>query len=148
MEITKNKKAFFDYDIIETDEAGIELKGYEVKSIRNKHVNLKGAYIVERNTELFVKSMHVTALKSLAHRESVDVERERKIFLPKKRIVYYSSKMKEGGYSLVPLELYFKGSLIKMRVALAKGKKAYQKKQVLKERTLDKEAKMFLKKNY
>ena len=148
MEITKNKKAFFDYEILDSQEAGIELKGHEVKSIRAKQVNLKWAYISALSGELYVKGMHISAWKWLVNRESIEVERERKVLLSKKKIIYYGSKLKEGGYTLLPLSLYFKGSLIKLQVGLARGKKEHQKRQVLKERTLDREAKKMLHKNY
>lgn len=143
--ITKNKKAYFDYDILDTWESWIELKGYETKSIRLGHVNLKWAFIVTFNWELFIKSMHITAWKSLSNRASIETDRQRKIFLHKKTITYLSTKLKESGYSIIPLELYFVWSLIKLRVWLAKGKKAYQKKQVLKERAMDKQAKITMK---
>ncbi len=144
--ITKNKKAYFDYEISDTWEAWIDLKWYETKSIRNWHVNLKWSYIVVVNNELYIKWMHVTAWKALVNRESIETDRERKIFLHKKTISYLSWKSREAGYSIVPLELYFVWSLIKLRVWLAKWKKAYQKKQILKERSMDKEAKIAMKK--
>jgi len=146
--IAKNKKAYFDYDIIESQEAGIELKWHEVKSIRSWQVNLKGSYIVSRNGELYVKSMHVSAWWSIVNRQTIETDRERKVFLPKKKIISYTTKLKESWYALTPLELYFRWSLIKMSVGLVKGKKLHQKKQVLKEKTLDREAKLHLKKNY
>ncbi len=144
--ISKNKKAYFDYEIISTYEAWLELKGYEVKSIRHGHVNLKSTFIVMMSNELYVKGMHVTAWKALSNKSSIETDRERKIFLHKKDIIYLWIKMKEAGVSIIPLELYFVGSLIKLRIGLVKGKKAYQKKQILKERTMDREAKMALKK--
>lgn len=148
MEITKNKKAYFDYEILETQEAGIELLWHEVKSIRAKQVHLKGSYVSMVWNELFLKQAHIGAWKSLVNRDAIDVERPRKILLPRKKIIYYGSKLKEGWYTLLALRLYFKGSLVKVEVWLAKGKKQHQKKQTLKERTLDKEAKMMLKKHY
>ncbi len=148
MEITKNKKAFFDYEILDSQEAWIELKWHEVKSIRAKQVNLKWAYISNLSWELFVKWMHISAWKGLVNSQSIEVERERKILISKKKIIYYGSKLKEGWYTLLPLSLYFKGSLIKMQIGLAKGKKQHQKKQTLKERTLDREAKKMLQKEY
>lgn len=146
--IAKNKKAYFDYDVIEQQEAGIELKGHEVKSIRSGQVNLKGSYIVSRNGELFVKSMHISAWSALVNRQAIETERERKIFLPKKKIIFFSTKLKESWYALTPLDLHFRWSLIKLSVWLVKWKKLHQKKQVLKERTLDREAKLHLKKHY
>ena len=148
MELAKNKKAYFDYEILETGEAGIELLGHEVKSVRAKHVNLKGSYISIHNNEMFLKGAHIWVWKALSNRDSVETQRPRKIFLPKKKIISYGSKLKEGGYTILALELYLKGSLIKTRVWLAKWKKQHQKKQLLKERTLDREAHKMLKKNY
>ncbi|MCP4524211.1 MAG: SsrA-binding protein SmpB [Candidatus Gracilibacteria bacterium] len=145
-QITKNKKAFFDYEIVESWEAGILLKGYETKSVRQGHVNLKGAFIVVVSGELFIKGMHITPWKALANRESLLTDGPSKVFLHRKTIDYLTAKVKEGGNTLIPTELYFKGSLVKLRVALARGKKAYQKKQVLKERAMDKQAKLAMKK--
>ena len=118
------------------------MKGYEVKSIRNGRANLRGAYVVVLNGALYVKGMHIAVLPSVANKTLVFPERERKLFLHKKTVIYLSAKIKEAGFSVIPMELYFVGSLIKIKVSLAKGRKAYQKKQVLKERTLDKEAKI------
>ncbi len=144
--ITKNKKAYFDYEILDNWEAWIMLKWYETKSVRAKHVNLKWAYVVVINNELYIKWMHITAWKALSNRESVETERERKIFLTRKTINYLIWKIKEGWNTIIPLELYFSWSLIKLRVWLAKWRKAYQKKQVLKERTMDREAKVAMSK--
>lgn len=146
-QITNNKKAYFDYDIFDTWEAWLELKWYETKSIRNWHVNLKWAFLVVVNNEIFVKWLHVTLWKALPNKASILDDRERKVFLHKKTITYLKEKSKESWYSIIPLELYFSWSLIKLRVWLAKGKKAYQKKQILKERTMDREAKVAMK-NY
>lgn len=139
--ITKNKKAYFDYEILDNWEAWIVLKWYETKSIRNKHVNLKGSYVIAENGELYVKWMHVTPWKTLSNIKTIETSAPRKILLKKKTILYLMGKMKEKGYSIIPLELYFSGSLIKLKVWLAKWRKMHQKKQVLKERTLDREAK-------
>ncbi len=148
MQLAKNKKAYFDYDVLETQEAGIELLGHEVKSVRQKHINLKWSYISVVNGELFLKQAHIGAWKFLPFSSSVDTQRPRKILLHRKKIIYYGSKLKEGGYTLLALQVYLKGWLIKVEVWLAKGKKSYQKKQTLKERSLDREAKMMLKKSY
>lgn len=146
--ITKNKKAYFDYEVMEVFEAWLELKGHEVKSIRSKQVNLKWSYIVWQNGELFVKNMHISPWKTLADKNIKTSEIVRKVFLHKKHIIRLTWKLKEKWLSLLPLELYFKWSLIKLKIWLAKWKKAYQKKQILKERTLDKEASKLLQKNY
>ena len=144
--ITKNKKAYFDYEIIDSWEAWIELKWYEAKSIRAWHVNLKWSYISCSSWTLYIKSMHITAWRALANRDTIETTHDIKVFLHKKTITFLCGKLKQAGYSVIPLELYFKWSLIKMKVWLAKWKKAHQKKQVLKERTMDKEAKMMMKK--
>lgn len=145
--ITKNKKAYFDYEILDTREAWIELFWHEVKSVRSGHVNLKGSYISFIWGFANVKSMHVTPWKTLVNRSTLPGDRDRKIFLHKKTLSMLAAKQKEWGFAIIPLELYFAGSLIKLRVWLAKWRKDYDKKQVLKERTLDKEAKKMLK-NY
>lgn len=144
--ITKNKKAYFDYEILDNWEAWIELKWYETKSIRNWYVNLKWAYIIALNKELYIKWMHISTWKTLSNQKSIENERERKVFLQRKTIDYLIWKIKEGWNTIIPLELYFSWSLIKLKVWLAKWRKAYQKKQVLKERTMDKEAKIAMSK--
>lgn len=144
--ITKNKKAYFDFEISDSWEAWIELSGHETKSIRHGHVNLKWAFLVMISGELFIKNMHISAWKSLANRWSVEVERERKVFLHKKTLNFLYGKQKVAGNTIIPTELYFSWSLIKLRVALARWKKAHQKKQVLKERSMDREAKVAMKK--
>lgn len=148
MTIVKNKKAYFNYEIIDTWEAGILLNGHETKSIRGGQVNLKWTYVIQVWNQLFIKWMHITPWKSLSNKVSIETDRERKLLLHRKTIDYLSSKMKEKWLSVVPLELYFKWSLIKLKVWLARWKKQYQKKQILRERSIDKEAKMMLKKNY
>ncbi len=144
--IQKNKKAYFDYDIIDSWEAWIELKWYEVKSIRNWYINLKWSYIIAISGELYLKWAHISAWKALANKSSIETDMIRKIFLHKKTINFLLAKLKERGFSIIPLEVYFKQNLIKLKIWLAKWKKAYQKKQILKERTMDKEAKIMMKK--
>ncbi len=140
--VSKNKKAYFDYEILDTWEAWIELKGYETKSIRTWHINLKWSFIVFRNGESYIKNMHISAWKTLANKDSIETDRERKIFLRRKNIDYLSSKVKEAWFSVIALEVYFSWSLIKLKVWLAKWRKAYQKKQVLKEKDMDKNARI------
>ena len=140
MTIVKNKKAYFDYEIIQTWEAWIELKWYEVKSIRLWQVNLKWAYISLVWWFLKVKNMHISAWKSLPNKDSIDVKRDRNIFLYKKTIDFLFWKQKEGWYTIIPLELYFKWSLVKLKVWLCKWRKKHDKRNLLKERTLKKEA--------
>lgn len=144
--ITKNKKAYFDYEILDSYEAWIELFWHEVKSIRAWHINLKWSYISFIGWQNLVKGIHITPWKTLVNRWNLPWDRDRKIFLHKKTIALLTWKQKEGWFAIIPLELYFKWSLIKLKVWLCKWRKEYDKKQVLKERSLDKEAKMMMKK--
>jgi len=144
--ISKNKKAYFDYEILETYEAWIELFWHEVKSIRAGQVNLKWAYISFIWTFPVIKWMHITPWKTLVNKQNLSWDRDRKIFLHKKTISQLSWKQKQWWFAIIPLELYFKWSLIKLKVWLCKWRKEYDKKQILKERSLDKEAKMIMKK--
>jgi len=144
--ITKNKKAYFDYEVIETYEAWIDLKWYEVKSLRLWQVNLKWAYISWVWWVLQVKWIHISPYKILGNKTWIVPDRDRKVFLHKKDISFLLWKQKEWGFAIIPLELYFKWSLIKLRVGLCKWRKDYDKKQVLKERSLEKEAKIMMSK--
>ncbi len=146
--IVKNKKAFFDYDIIDSWEWWIELLWHEVKSIRQWQVNLKGSYISIISWELYVKNMHVSVWKALPNTSHVDPLRERKLYLKKKDIEHLIWKVKEAGQSIVPLKIYLKGSLIKVQVALVKWKKLYQKKESLKKKTIDKDIRRAMSKTY
>ncbi|MDD3302336.1 MAG: SsrA-binding protein SmpB [Candidatus Gracilibacteria bacterium] len=146
--ISKNKKAYFDYEILDSREAGIELKGYEVKSIRKGNVNLKGAYVSLQTGDAVVRGMHISALENTMNKNLVEPARDRNLFLHKKTINLLREKSKEPGKTVIPLEIYTSGNLIKIKVGLVMGRKEYNKKQLLKERTLDKEAKIMMKKHY
>ncbi len=126
-EITKNRKAFFDYFVIEATEAGIELSGTEVKSIRAGGVNLKDAWCSIDGGELYVKQMHISPYEkgNIFNRDPI---RPRKLLLHKKEIMRYLGLTKQEGVTLIPLSLYFKGSLVKMQIGVCKGKKNYDKR--------------------
>ncbi len=134
--ITENREARFEYFIEDSYEAGIQLDGGEVKSIRAGNVNLTDAYCSIYNGELLVKGMHVAVYDKAGAYNVKDSRRERRLLLHKSEINRLIGKVNEKGYTLVPLKLYFKGSLIKMEVGLCKGKHTYDKKQSLKERDL------------
>ena len=134
--ITENREARFEYFIEDSYEAGIQLDGGEVKSIRAGNVNLADAYCSIYNGELLVKGMHVAVYDKAGAYNVKDSRRERRLLLHKSEINRLIGKVNEKGYTLVPLKLYFKGSLIKMEVGLCKGKHTYDKKQSLKERDL------------
>lgn len=126
--ITKNRKAFFDYFILESIEAGIELCGTEVKSIRNGNVNLKDAWCDVENGELLVKQMHISPYEK-GNIFNKDPIRPRKLLVHKKEIMRFIGLVKQQGVTIIPLSLYFKGSLVKVQIGICKGKKAYDKRE-------------------
>ncbi len=131
--IAKNKKAHHDYFILETFEAGIELYGTEVKSVRAGQLNLKDSYCFIEKGELFVRGMHISPYEkgNIFNRDPL---RERRLLMHKKEINRLFGKMKQDGCTLVPLSVYFKGPRVKMEVALTKGKKDYDKRQSIAKR--------------
>ena len=129
--IAENRKARHDYIILETYEAGIELKGAEVKSMRAGKANLKDSFANIRDGELFLYGMHVSAYEQGNTFEKQDPLRTRKLLMHKKEIMRLLGKLKEQGLTLVPLKLYFKQDKIKVELGLAKGKKLYDKRQTI-----------------
>lgn len=143
----KNKKAYFDYEILEEIEAGIVLTGTEIKSIRSGNANLKDSYAVIKNNEAFLLNMHISEYKEgniFNHEE----KRTRKLLLHKKEILKLRDKIVLNGNTLVPLKLYFKNNRVKILLGLAKGKKLYDKRETIKERDINREIKKQLKNNY
>lgn len=135
MEIN-NKKAYFDYEILETYEAGIVLTGTEIKSIRLSNVNLKDSYAHVKNNEVFLLNMHISEYKEgniFNHNET----RTRKLLLHKKEIFKIRDKIALDGLTLVPLKLYFKGSHVKILLGLARGKKMYDKRESIKKKDIE-----------
>ena len=129
----ENRKARHDYFIHETFEAGIELKGTEVKSLRAGRANLKDSYAVIKNGEVFVEHMHVSPYEQ-GNIFNHDPLRRRKLLLHKKEIVKLFSQTREKGFTLVPLKIYFKRGKAKLELALASGKHNYDKRQDLKKK--------------
>lgn len=136
--VTQNKKAWHDYFIEEKIEAGISLSGTEVKSIRAGTVNLKDAYCIFKNGEVFVKGMHVSPYEK-GNIFNKDPLRERKLLLHKKEIMILFGKTKQDGYSLIPLSIYFQRSLVKVQLGLAKGKKLHDKRESIAARDASRE---------
>ena len=126
--VAKNNKAFHDYSIEERYETGIELAGTEVKSIRLGNVNLKDSFCLIKDGEISVLGMHISPYEK-GNIFNKDPLRPRKLLMHKYEIHKVAGKMAEKGYTFVPLRVYFKGSLVKVEVALAKGKKLYDKRQ-------------------
>ena len=136
--IAGNNKARHDYHILEEYEAGIELCGTEVKSLRAGRVNLKDSYAEIIGGEIYVHGMHISPYE-FGNINNVDPMRKRRLLMHKSEILRLFGKLRELGLTLVPLSLYFKGSRIKMSVALCKGKKLYDKRETEKERDAGRE---------
>ncbi len=126
--IAKNKKARHDYFIEETIEAGIELKGTEVKSLRMGKCSIKEAFVRVINEEVFIMNMNISPYEK-GNIFNVDPIRVRKLLLHRSEINKFIGKVAQQGYTIVPLSIYFKGSLVKVEIALAKGKKLHDKRQ-------------------
>ncbi|PLX65957.1 MAG: SsrA-binding protein [Denitrovibrio sp.] len=134
----KNKKAFFDYEILETYETGIQLVGTEVKSIKNSNVSLKEAFVKVIGHEVFLVNSHVAEYLQGNLNNHVPT-RSRKLLMHRKEIDKVMGKIKEAGLTLIPLKIYQKDRLIKLEIALGKGKKTHDKRNTIKERDLKRE---------
>ena len=126
--ISNNPKAYHDYFIEDTIECGIALVGTEVKSIRDGKVNLKDSFAMIKNAELFLHNMHISPYKQGSF-SNVDPMRTRKLLLHKKEIIKLSNQIAQKGVTLVPVSLYFNKNRVKLELAIAKGKKLYDKRQ-------------------
>lgn len=143
--VAKNKKAFFNYEILESYEAGISLLGSEVKSIREGRVSLKESFAEIKQGEVFLLSCHVSPYGP-ANRLNHDPLRERKLLLHRREIKRLTGKIKERGYTLVPTKVFIneKGK-VKVEIGLAKGKRVHQKREAIRERDREREMKSELK---
>ena len=133
-QIAYNRYAGYEYFIIEKFEAGIVLEGAEVKSLRAGNCNLKDSFCQLRGGELMLKNLHITLYDKAGAYSSKDSKRDRKLLLHRKELDRLAGKINEKGYTIVPLSLYFSGSLIKAEIALCKGKQNYDKKRTIAER--------------
>ncbi|MBU1180266.1 SsrA-binding protein SmpB [Patescibacteria group bacterium] len=143
--ITENKKAYYDYEILDKFEAGIVLFGYEVKSVRQGNIKLKGAFVTLHKNEPYLTGAHISKYKPAGHLLDYEPERSRKLLMKKKEIRYLLGKKEERGLTIVPLLVYTKGSKIKIEIGIGKGKKRYEKKEIKKKKDLDREIKRTLK---
>jgi len=141
-----NRKAKYDYEILDTIEAGIVLTGTEIKSIKNGSANLKDSYAIIKNGEAFLLNMHISHYEQgniFNHNET----RTRKLLLHKKEILKINDKIQMLGYTLVPIKLYFKKGFAKILIGIAKGKKNYDKREAIKkkdiQRDIDKQMKNY-----
>ena len=143
--IADNRKARHDYFTLESYEAGIELTGTEVKSIRDGGLNLKDSWISIDNGELFIKQMHISPYEK-GNIFNKDPLRTRKLLMHKREIMKLLGQVKQDGLTLIPISVYFKGSRVKVQVCLCKGKKQHDKRDAMAQRdakrTIDRELKM------
>ncbi len=145
--VTKNRKAWHNYSIVEEIEAGIVLLGTEVKSLRSAQANLKDAYGRIDKGELYIHQMHISPYP-FAHYDNHDPLRKRKLLLHRSELKRMEAKVREKGYSIIPLKIYFKGGKAKVSVGLARGKRQYDKRHSIKEREMKREMDRARKKDY
>ena len=145
--VSQNRKARHDYSIDEIYEAGIVLSGPEVKSLRESRASLKDTYARIKNGELFLYNMHITPYP-FAHNLNLDPIRSRKLLMQKREIKRLIGKTEEKGYSLIPLSIYLLRGIIKVELALAKGKRKYDKRHALREREMKRELEQLKKKDH
>ena len=136
--VCKNRKAYHDYFIEDTVEAGIVLLGTEVKSLREGKANLKDSYVLFKNREAFLFNCHISPYTH-GNRMNHDPLRTRKLLMHRKEIKHLSGKAATKGYTFIPLQIYFKDSFAKVQVGLAKGKRLFEKRDAIKEREARKE---------
>lgn len=134
--IQENKQARFDYFITETFEAGLVLTGSEVKSLRQKNIQFKDAYISFKGQEAFLQNAHITEYKASSYNNHIP-ERLRKLLLHKKELETIYGSIREKGLTCVPLKIYFKEGRVKLEIGLAKGKKLHDKREAIKKRDVD-----------
>lgn len=134
--ITENRKARFDYAIIDKYEAGIVLKGSEVKSLRDGHVQLKDSYVAFYNGEMFLQNAHINVYKPSSYNNH-EPERKRKLLMNRNEIDKLDSQVQEKGLTIVPLKMYFSKGRVKVEIATAKGKKRHDKRDAIKERDVN-----------
>lgn len=134
--IAENKKAFFNFHILDRYEAGVSLLGHEVKSIRNGSVNFKDSYVAPNGYELYLHDFHIAGTSLFSN---YNPDRKRKLLLHKSEIIKLVNKVKEKNLTLIPLRIYFRKQYVKFEIGLAKGKTNYDKKLTIQEREMKRE---------
>jgi SsrA-binding protein len=142
--VCRNRRARFQYHLEDSFEAGMVLRGTEVKSLRAGNASLNDAYGRFRGDELYLVNAHIAPYAD-ANRDNHEPERERKLLLSRRELRRLGGKVRERGYTLVPLEIYFKGSYAKVSIALARGKRLYDKRQTVEKRDSDRRLRRILK---
>ncbi len=139
MSLADNRKALYDYEVLEKFQAGLVLTGQEVKSVKNGHLSLKGAYVTFHNGDAYLTNAHITKYKQAGDIPDYDPTHSRRLLLRKKEIRYLQGKLEEKGLTIVPLSVYTKKRFVKMEIALAKGKKQHDKRETIKKRDAQRE---------
>jgi SsrA-binding protein len=132
--LAENRKALFDYQILKKYEAGLVLSGQEVKSVKTGHISLKGSFVTLHDNELFLINADIPPYIHYAGKSGYDSRRSRKILLKKQEIASITGKMHAQGLTLIPLKIYTRNRYLKVEIALAKGKKEYDKRETIKKR--------------
>ncbi|HVV38895.1 MAG TPA: SsrA-binding protein SmpB [Candidatus Paceibacterota bacterium] len=145
MNLIEHKKARLEYEILEEYEAGLELLGHEVKSLRARHGKLEGAHILVRGGEAWVVGMSIPPYQPANTPKEYDPERSRRLLLTKKELAALAGFEGQKGLTIVPISVYNKGKNLKLRIALARGRKKYDKRAVLKERDTERDIRRTLK---
>lgn len=140
-----NKRASFDYEILETFQAGLALEGQEVKSAKNAHVSLRESFVTVHGNELFLTNAHITPYKYAGQLTGYSPTRPRKLLLKRSEIKRLIGKVRTQGLTLVPIKLYTKGRLVKLEFGLGKGKKKFDKRESIKKRDTEREVRRALK---
>ena len=142
-----NRKANYDYEIIDTYEAGVVLTGTEIKSIRLGRITLKDSYAIIKNNEIFLLNVHISSYEQ-GNRFNHDELRTRKLLLHKKEIIKLEEKIDKEGFTIIPLKLYFVKGKVKILLGLAKGKKNYDKREAIKKKDIERQIATDLKERY
>ena len=143
--IAKNRKAFYQYEILEKIEGGIVLTGTEVKSLRNKDVSINDSFAQLDHGEVFLYEMHIGEYKQ-GNRQNHEPKRRRKLLFHKREISKIAGKVQQKGYTLIPLSIYFKNGLAKVEIAIVRGKSKFDKREDIKKRTVEREIRQVMKK--
>ena len=142
--VADNRKAFFDFHILETFEAGVALLGTEIKAIREGRVNLRDSYARLENGEIWLLNVHISPYSHTGYAHH-DERRQRKLLLHRHEIQKLTGKVQEKGLTMVPLQMYFKGGRVKVALALVKGKQAHDKRETIRRREVDRETRAAVK---
>lgn len=143
MELAKNKKAYFNYEILETFQAGLALQGFEVKAIKSGKINLSGSFVIIRGSQAYLLNADIPPYQPKNTPESYDSKRTRTLLLKKKEIARLTGLTQQKGLTLIPLRVYTNRNLVKLEFGLCRGKKQYEKRETIKKREVQKHIKQF-----